>query len=60
MDTTKLEHWRYFILGTFFGALIVGFAVSLTTQWIEHGDALYPARMRFSRKGRSVRYDLLE
>lgn len=59
MDRSKLENWRYFIMGTVFGALIVGFVVSLMTQWVEHGDALYPARSRISRKGRRVRYDLL-
>lgn len=60
MDRTKLANWRYFLFGTFFGAMIVGFTVALMTQWVEHGDALYPARTRLSRKGRSVRYDLLE
>lgn len=59
MDKTKIEHWRFFILGILFGALGTGFVVSLMTQWVEHGDALYPARTRMSRKGRSVRYDLL-
>lgn len=59
MSPTKLDNWRFFILGMFFGALATGFVVSLMTQWVEHGDALYPARTRMSRKGRSVRYDLL-
>jgi hypothetical protein len=59
LDTTKIEHWRYFILGTMTGAFIVGFVVSMMTQWVEHGDALYPARTRMSKKGRRVRYDLL-
>jgi len=59
VDSTKIEHWRYFILGTLLGALMGSFAVSMMTQWVEHGDALYPARMRLSRKGRRIRYDLL-
>jgi len=59
MNQTKIENWRFFILGMLFGALTTGFVVSLMTQWVEHGDALYPARTRMSRKGRSVRYDLL-
>ncbi len=59
VNHSTLEHWRYFILGMCLGALITGFIVNLMTQWVEHGDALYPARTRMSRKGRSVRYDLL-
>lgn len=60
MDTTKLENWRYFILGTLVGALLGSFTASLMTQWVEHGDALYPARVRFSRKGKSVNFELLQ
>ena len=59
MDKTKIEYWRYFLLGALVGALTTGFIVNLMTQWVEHGDVLYPARTRMSRKGRSVRYDLL-
>jgi hypothetical protein len=59
VDTTKYENWRFFLVGMLLGALTTGFIVSLMTQWVEHGDALYPARTRMSRKGRSVRYDLL-
>ncbi len=60
MDTSKLENWRYFILGSFLGVLVGSFAVSLMTQWVEHGDALYPARVRLSRKGRYVNFELLQ
>lgn len=59
MNPTKLENWRFFIFGMLIGALSTGFLVSLMTQWVEHGDALYPARTRMSRKGKHVRYDLL-
>ncbi len=59
MDSTTIQHWRYFILGTLLGVLIGSFSVSLMTQWVEHGDVLYPARIRLSRKGRRIRYDLL-
>ena len=59
MNPTKLENWRFFVFGVFIGALATGFLVSLMTQWVEHGDALYPARTRMSQKGKRVRYDLL-
>jgi hypothetical protein len=29
------------------------------TQYVEHGDALYPARIRFSRRGKHVNFELL-
>lgn len=47
-------------MGTLLGALLSSFVVSLMTQYVEHGDALYPARVRFSRKGRSVNFELLQ
>ena len=59
LDPTKLENWRFFLFGVLVGALGTGFFVSLMTQWVEHGDALYPARSRMSQKGKRVRYDLL-
>jgi hypothetical protein len=32
---------------------------SLLTQYVEHGDVLYPAHVRLSRRGRRVNFELL-
>ena len=53
------ERVRYFLLGTVTGAAIGSLIVSLLTQYVEHGDVLYPARVRLSRKGRPVNFELL-
>jgi len=57
-DITK-QRVRFFLLGTFAGAGIGSLVVSLLTQYIEHGDVLYPARVRLSRRGRHVNFELL-
>ena len=53
------ERIRYFLLGTVVGAAFGSLVVSLVTQYVEHGDVLYPARMRLSRKGKNVNFELL-
>lgn len=50
---------RWFLLGTVVGAAIGSLIVSLLTQYVEHGDVLYPARVRLSRRGRHVNFELL-
>jgi hypothetical protein len=50
---------RFFLLGTFAGAAFGSLVVSLLTQYVEHGDVLYPARIRLSRRGRRVNFELL-
>jgi hypothetical protein len=50
---------RYFLLGTVVGAAFGSLVVSLVTQYVEHGDILYPARVRLSRKGKHVDFELL-
>ena len=50
---------RIFLLGTVIGAAIGSLVVSLLTQYVEHGDVLYPARVRLSRRGRRVNFELL-
>jgi hypothetical protein len=50
---------RYFLLGTMVGAAFGSLMVSLLTQYVEHGDILYPARIRLSRHGRRVNFELL-
>jgi len=57
-DITK-QRVQFFLLGTFAGAGIGSLVVSLLTQYIEHGDVLYPARVRLSRRGRHVNFELL-
>jgi hypothetical protein len=53
------ERVRYFLLGTVVGAAFGSLIVSLLTQYVEHGDAWYPARIRLSRHGRRVNFELL-
>lgn len=50
---------RYFLLGTIVGAAFGSLVVSLLTQYVEHGDFLYPARIRLSRRGKHVNFELL-
>lgn len=50
---------RYFLLGTVIGAISSSLVVSLLTQYVEHGDVWYPARIRLSRHGRRVNFELL-
>lgn len=50
---------RYFLVGTVVGAAFGSLVVSLLTQYVEHGDAWYPARIRLSRRGRRVNFELL-
>jgi len=53
------ERMRYFLLGSVLGAAIGSLLASLLTQYVEHGDVLYPARVRLSRRGRRVNFELL-
>jgi hypothetical protein len=53
------ERVRYFLLGTVVGAAFGSLVVTLLTQYVEHGDVWYPARIRFSRHGRTVNFELL-
>jgi len=50
---------KFFLLGTAVGAGIGSLVVSLLTQYVEHGDVLYPVRFRLSRRGRHVNFELL-
>ncbi len=50
---------RFFILGLIVGAGIGSLGASLLTQYVEHGDLLYPARVRLSRQGKHVNFELL-
>jgi hypothetical protein len=50
---------RFFLLGTMVGAAFGSLIVSLLTQYVEHGDVLYPARVRLSRRGKHVNFELL-
>lgn len=53
------ERIRFFLVGSMFGAVIGSLVASLLTQYVEHGDVLYPARVRLSRRGRHVNFELL-
>ena len=50
---------RFFLVGTIVGAAFGSLVVSLLTQYVEHGDVWYPARIRLSRRGRHVNFELL-
>jgi hypothetical protein len=50
---------RFFLAGTLVGASCGSLVVALLTQYVEHGDILYPARIRLSRRGRHVNFELL-
>lgn len=53
------ERVRYFLIGTAVGAAFGSLVVSLLTQYVEHGDVLYPARIRLARRGARVNFELL-
>jgi hypothetical protein len=59
LDDLATVRVRYFLLGTVVGAAFGSLMVSLLTQYVEHGDVWYPARIRLSRKGRRVNFELL-
>ena len=61
MDSMELgdKRVRFFLLGTVVGAAVGSLIASLLTQYVEHGDVLYPARVRLSRRGRRVNFELL-
>jgi len=50
---------QFFMLGTMVGAAVGSLVVSFLTQYVEHGDALYPARVRLARRGKHVNFELL-
>lgn len=58
-DSLVAERVRFFLLGTMAGAAIGSLVVSLVTQYVEHGDVFYPARVRLSRRGKRVNFELL-
>jgi hypothetical protein len=53
------DRLRFFLVGTIVGAAFGSLVVSLLTQYVEHGDVWYPARIRLSRRGRHVNFELL-
>jgi hypothetical protein len=53
------DNVRFFLLGTVVGAAFGSLVVSLLTQYVEHGDVLYPARIRLSRRGKHLNLELL-
>lgn len=61
METTNInfERIRFFLLGSVVGAVVGSLVASLLTQYVEHGDVLYPARIRLSRRGKHVNFELL-
>jgi hypothetical protein len=59
-DELASKRISYFLLGTAVGAAFGSLVVSLLTQYVEHGDAWYPARTRLSRRGRRVNFELLQ
>jgi hypothetical protein len=59
LEERASERVRYFLLGTLVGAAFGSLMVSLLTQYVEHGDAWYPARIRLSRRGKRVNFELL-
>jgi hypothetical protein len=58
-DNATTDRIRFFLLGTVAGAAIGSLIASLLTQYVEHGDVLYPARVRMSRQGKRVNFELL-
>lgn len=58
-DVALPENIRLFLLGSILGAVVGSFVASMLTQYVEHGDVLYPARIRLSRRGRHVNFELL-
>lgn len=58
-ENVLAERVRFFLLGTVAGAALGSLIVSLLTQYVEHGDVFYPARVRLSRRGKRVNFELL-
>ncbi|MGH2447455.1 MAG: hypothetical protein ACRDFS_02460 [Chloroflexota bacterium] len=54
-----IRNAQFFVLGAITGAIIGSLTASILTQYVEHGDALYPARIRLSREGKHVNFELL-
>jgi len=59
MRDTATDRVQFFLIGTAVGAAFGSLVVSLLTQYVEHGDVLYPARIRLSRRGKRVNFELL-
>jgi hypothetical protein len=59
IDDVTADRVRFFLLGTILGAAIGSAIASLLTQYVEHGDVLYPARVRLAHRGRHVNFELL-
>jgi hypothetical protein len=59
LDAVTTDRVRFFVLGLVLGAGIGSLFTSLLTQYVEHGDVLYPARVRLSRRGKHVNFELL-
>jgi hypothetical protein len=59
LDAVTTDRVRFFVLGLVLGAGIGSIFTSLLTQYVEHGDVLYPARVRLSRRGKHVNFELL-
>lgn len=59
LDHVTFDRLQFFLLGSVCGAAIGSILASLLTQYVEHGDLLYPARIRLSRRGKHVNFELL-
>jgi hypothetical protein len=59
LDDVATDRVRFFVLGAVLGGLIGSAIASLLTQYVEHGDVLYPARVRLAHRGRHVNFELL-
>lgn len=59
LDDLTTERVRFFLLGTMVGAALGSLLTSLMTQYVEHGDVFYPARIRLARRGKHVNFELL-
>ncbi|HZU14768.1 MAG TPA: hypothetical protein VFB58_18170 [Chloroflexota bacterium] len=59
MNPVTFDRVRFFVLGLVVGAGVGSILTALLTQYIEHGDVLYPARVRFSHQGKHVNFELL-
>lgn len=60
LDAVTTDRVRFFVFGLVVGAGIGAVMTNLLTQYVEHGDVLYPARIRISRKGKHVNFELLQ
>lgn len=59
LDSVAADRVRFFLFGLVVGAGIGSVLTNLLTQYVEHGDVLYPARIRLSRRGKHVNFELL-